>query len=104
MTRRSRSHSGWRGCSRSQSRRFSMMGATMTERGEGEILEARRRRLFWWTIGGLFGAGMVMGVFIGVNAARKGLPFGEIWSSVPQTIVVALVAVGLAAFIYGCWR
>ena len=81
-----------------------MMGETMAERGEGEMMEARRRRLFWWTVGILFAAGAALGAFIGVNGARRGLPFDQVWSSLSAPVVAGLVVVGLIAFVIGTWR
>ncbi len=81
-----------------------MMGEVMTEAGEGERQEARRRRIFWMCVGGMLIAGMVLGLFTGITAASKDIASAEIWTKIPQSLAVGVIAVSLAAFAYGCWR
>ena len=81
-----------------------MTGANMTERGEGEMMEARRRRLFWWTIGMLVGVGAVIGFVAGVTAGMKDLAIDEIWTVLPAPVVIGLVVFTLVGFSYGTWR
>ena len=81
-----------------------MMGEVMTEAGEGEQQEARRRRIFWMCVGGMLIAGMVLGLFTGITAASKDIASAEIWTKIPQSLAVGVIAVSLAAFVYGCWR
>lgn len=81
-----------------------MMGDVMTEAGEGERQEARRRRMFWMSIGALFIAGMVLGFFTGITAAIENVEIDEIWTRIPQSLAVGVIVVSLAMFIYGCWR
>ena len=81
-----------------------MMGDAMTSTGEGERREARRRRIFWLSVGGLFAGGMVMGVFTGFTAAHNDVAFEEIWTQIPQRLAIGVIAVSVALFVYGCWR
>ena len=81
-----------------------MMGNVMVERGEGERIEARRRRFFWLSIGVMAAAGAGLGFVVGATAALKDLAIGEIWIALPQLFVVALLSVSLAGFLYGTWR
>ena len=81
-----------------------MMGEIMAPQGEGERLEARRRRLFWISVGILVAAGAILGFFTGATAAIKGLAYDEIWSAIPAPLAVGLIALFVAAFFYGCWR
>lgn len=81
-----------------------MMGEIMAPQGEGERLEARRRRLFWISVGILVAAGAILGFFTGATAAIKGLAYDEIWSAIPAPLAIGLIAVFVSAFFYGCWR
>lgn len=81
-----------------------MMGETMTERGEGELTEARRRRLFWTTIGIITGVGAVIGFVAGGTAAIKNLAVDEIWTDLPPAVVIGLAVFTLVGFSYGTWR
>jgi len=49
-------------------------------------------------------AGMVLGLFTGITAASKDIASAEIWTKIPQSLAVGVIAVSLAAFVYGCWR
>ena len=70
-----------------------MMGGLMTEPDVGERQEARRRRIFRMTLGGLFVAGMVLGLFIGIAAASRDVEIGEIWTQIPQSLALSVIAV-----------
>jgi len=79
-----------------------MMGAAM-EMGEGERLEAARRRRFWRIMGGLIFAGFVGGLVFGGTFAILG--DGSLAVSViPPAVIVGAVPVAVAAFLYGTWR
>ena len=81
-----------------------MMGDVMTELGEGERLEALRRRRFWLSIGVLVAGGMIMGIFVGANAAIKKVAYDEIWADLPHGVVIAIATLALISFVYGTWR
>lgn len=81
-----------------------MMDKLMTEPGEGERMEARRRRLFWGSIAGFIVTGAVTGAIIGYGSASRDIAPDEIWTSLPQPLAMALVGASLIAFFYGCWR
>ena len=81
-----------------------MTGVIMTEHGEGELLEARRRRKFWLSVGFLVGVGAAAGFFAGAGAAINDVPPTEIWATLPKGVVIALIGASLVAFFYGCWR
>jgi len=76
----------------------------MTERGEGERMEIRRRRRFWWTVAPVFASAATLGAFIGANGVRRGLSFDQVWSSLSVPVVAGLVARALLIFAYGTWR
>ena len=76
----------------------------MTEQGEGERVEARRRKIFWTSLGIIAAGGAIVGFFTGIRAASKNVGFGESWSGLPEGLVIALMAVSLMAFLYGTWR
>ncbi len=81
-----------------------MMGAAMTERGEGERIEARRRRLFWFTLAIIAIGGAVVGFVTGFYSVGDELSPGDALASMSPGAVIAIVALGLVSFIYGCWR
>lgn len=81
-----------------------MTGANMTERGEGEVMEARRRRLFWITIGTIVSVGAVIGFVAGATAAITDLAIDEIWRELPPSLVIGLAVFTLVGFSYGTWR
>ena len=81
-----------------------MMGGLMTEPDVGERQEARRRRIFRMSVGWLFVAGMVLGLFTGIAAASRDVEIGEIWTQIPQSLALSVIAVSLAIFLYGSWR
>ncbi len=76
----------------------------MSEPGAGERLEAQRRRRLWGSVGVLFVAGAISGAVTGYGAASRNLKINEIWASLPQPAVLALVGIALAVFVAGCWR
>jgi hypothetical protein len=79
-----------------------MMGATM-EMGEGERLEAARRRRFWRILGWLAFAGFVAGVIFGGTFAiiGSGSPAAAV---IPPVVIVGAVSIAVAGFLYGTWR
>ncbi len=79
-----------------------MMGAAM-ETGEGERLEAARRRRFWRILGWLAFAGFVAGLVFGGTYAYLGSGSPAV-TVFPPVIIVAAVAVAMAGFLYGTWR
>ena len=81
-----------------------MTGDAMTKMGEGERLEALRRRRFWTTIAILFAGGMIFGAFVGANAAMNKVEIDDIWGTLPTGAIIAVVALSLIAFAYGTWR
>ncbi len=72
------------------------------ERGEGERLEAQRRKRFWTILGTLFVlgiiAGFATGFLAGFNDAREGGSAGYMTAG---TIGVVVLVVGAA---YGSWK
>ena len=72
------------------------------ERGEGERLEAQRRKRFWTILGALFVlggiAGFATGFLAGVNDAREG---GTAAYKAVGTIGVVILVFGAA---YGSWK
>ena len=79
-----------------------MTGASM-EMGEGERLEAARRKRFWRILGWLTFAGFIGGLIFGGTFAIHGK--GTIATAViPPTVIVGAVAIAIAGFLYGTWR
>lgn len=79
-----------------------MMGATM-EMGEGERLEAARRKRFWRILGWLAFAGFIGGLIFGGTFAILGN--GTIAATViPPTVIVGAVVIAITGFVYGTWR
>ena len=72
------------------------------ERGEGERLEAQRRKRFWTILGALFVlggiAGFATGFLAGINDAREG---GSAAYKAVGTIGVVILVFGAA---YGSWK
>ena len=81
-----------------------MTGVIMNNIGEGERLAARRRRLFWLSIGVLGIAGAIVGLATGYVAAHQEVAPGEIWSSLPKPLAVSIIAISFGLFVFGCWR
>ena len=79
-----------------------MMGQAM-DKGEGELLESRRRRRFWGVIAALTGLGMVLGFVFGFASAHNEIPLEEAAAAIPDGLVIALVAFAIAGFTWGCW-
>ena len=79
-----------------------MMGAMM-EIGEGERLEAERRRRFWRILGWLTFAGFVAGLIFGGVFAYLGdeKPAAAV---IPPAMIVGAAGLALAGFLYGTWR
>ena len=71
--------------------------------GEGERLHASRRKHFWTIIGGLMLLGLVTGLVAGallaVGAEREA-PLSPMMAG----IATAVIALALAAIVYGSWR
>ncbi|MDQ3078752.1 MAG: hypothetical protein M3R03_01980 [Pseudomonadota bacterium] len=80
-----------------------MMGDVMDEIGEGERLAAQRRRKFWGTIGVFFVAGAVAGVVIGFQSQDEVDTIDDVWTNIPRSLALSLVAVLLISFLYGGW-
>ena len=78
------------------------MGAAM-EMGEGERLELARRRKFWFVVGVIAGVGAVAGFVSGFAAGYGGVPLDEVWTTMPDALVVSLVGAALIVFTIGCW-
>ncbi|MCY7338570.1 MAG: hypothetical protein LH465_01200 [Sphingomonas bacterium] len=76
----------------------------MTEQGEGERIEARRRRTFWMSLGVLMIGGALAGLFTGIAAGGSDLEPDAIWARVPQPLAVAITGALLIAFSYATWR
>lgn len=76
----------------------------MTEPDVGERQEARRRRNFRMSLGWPFVGGMVLGSFTGIAAASRDVEISEIWTQIPQSLALSVIAVSLAIFLYGSWR
>ena len=81
-----------------------MMGEAMTKLGEGELMEARRRRLLWTTIGIIMFGGAVIGFIAGLTAAMNKVSINEVWTALPAPAMIGLVLFTLACFFYGTWR
>ena len=79
-----------------------MTGAVM-DKGEGERLESARRRRFWTVIVILNVIGLLIGFSFGYVSGHRGIPLAQAGEALPDGVVVALVAGGIAAFSYGCW-
>src|SRR5688572_33088822 len=91
-----------RDSSRCRSKTSSVTGAAPMEHGEGERLEAQRRKRFWTILGALFVlggvAGFATGFLAGFNDAREGGSAGYMTAG---TIGVVILVVGAA---YGSWK
>ncbi len=77
---------------------------SVSEPGEGERAEARRRKMFWTGLGVIMVGGAITGLLIGMSAAHNDFKSDAIWTDVPQPLAVAIISASLFAFIYGCWR
>ncbi|HET9397753.1 MAG TPA: hypothetical protein VFO45_02945 [Sphingomicrobium sp.] len=73
------------------------------DKGEGERLESSRRRRYWTVVAALMAVGMVIGFVFGFSSAHQDVPIEQAATSLPDGIVIALVAAAIAAFSYGCW-
>lgn len=78
------------------------MGSAMNT-GDGERLERARRRRFWTVIALLSLIGLAIGFAFGFASGRRAMPLAQAGATLPDGIVVALVAAAIAAFSYGCW-
>jgi hypothetical protein len=78
------------------------MGVAM-EMGEGERLEAARRRRFWRILGWLIFAGFVAGIIFGGTFAFLGDGTLAV-TVIPPPIIIGAAAIALAGFLYGTWR
>ena len=78
------------------------MGEAM-EMGEGERLEQARRRKFWFVVGVIAGAGAVAGFISGFAAGYGKVPLDEVWTTMPDALVISLVGATLIVFTIGCW-
>lgn len=78
------------------------MGAGM-QLGEGERMEAMRRRRFWTVLGAIMVLGMLCGIAAGYVTAHEGVPIDQAWAVMPDGLAVAVVAAALVAFNLGCW-
>ena len=79
-----------------------MTGATM-EMGEGERLEAARRRRFWRLLAWLVFAGFIGGLIFGGTFFLIGDGTLAV-TVIPPAVIIGAVAIAIAAFLYGTWR
>jgi hypothetical protein len=80
-----------------------MMGVAM-EMGEGERLEAARRKRFWNTLGWTTLTAMPIGIGTGFVAGHDRTDLGAFWRAIPDSVAVAVVAVAVLSFSYGTWK
>ncbi|QIK96243.1 hypothetical protein G7076_07090 [Sphingomonas sp. HDW15A] len=74
-----------------------MTGVTMTK-GEGELLENRSRRKFWRVVGFITVAGMIVGAVTGFFGGINDVPIEEVFTTIPDWGVIALLAFALMTF------
>jgi hypothetical protein len=79
------------------------MTGDMMEIGEGERLEAGRRRRFWRILGWLVAAGFIAGIIFGGTLAFLG-EGPSAATVIPPAVIVGAVVIALAGFLYGTWR
>ena len=79
-----------------------MMGVAM-QLGDGERLEATRRRKFWTTLIGIMIVGMIFGAATGFVSAYEGVPMDQAWAVMPDWLAISIVVTFLLAFTASCW-
>jgi hypothetical protein len=72
--------------------------------GEGERQEAQRHRTLLTSFYVLLAFMMLVGFFVGLTAARRGIPVEDFWASLPRPLTVGILALLLAIYVYGTWR